>query len=126
MLLGLLAAGITMGIAAVFPPPLVFPLLAAFLGLMAGLYPGLAMSAPEVGRPGLKWTVAVLLLLLGLAGLWMSPLLLAAAWLLHGLWSLLHRVTHLGDGVPEELSGACFTYALVMAAFSTYMWGAGT
>jgi hypothetical protein len=123
--MGLLAAGITMGIAAVFPPPLVFPLLAAFLGLVVGLYPGLAMATPEEGRSGVKWTVAVLLLLLGLTGLWMSPLLLAAAWLLHGMWSLLHRVTHLGDGVPEEVSGACLSYALVMAAFATYMWGAG-
>ena len=124
--MGLLAAGITMGVAAVFPPNLVFSFLAAVLGLVVGLYPGLAMATPDVGRPGLEWTMAVLILLLGLVGLWISPLVLAVAWLLHGLWSLMHRVTGIGDQVPEGVPGTCFTFDLVMAVFTAFMGGAST
>lgn len=123
--MGLVAAGITMGVAAIFPPPLVFSFQAAVLGLVVGLYPGLAMATPVGGRPSLQWTMAVLILLLGLVGLWISPLLLAAAWLIHGLWSLMYRVTGMGEQVPEGFPRACFTFDLVMAAFATYMWGAG-
>ncbi len=44
MLKGLLAGGVTMGVAAVFPEALVFPFFAAVLGLVAGVGPGMAMA----------------------------------------------------------------------------------
>jgi len=122
---GLLAGGITMGIAAVFPEALVFPFFAAVLGLTAGVYPGIAMADPMKGRPALQWTAAGTFLGLGLVGLWISPLLLAVAWLLHGLWSLLHRFTGLGDGVPDGYPGFCVSFDLVMAGFVAFMWAAG-
>ena len=125
MLKGLLAAGITMGVAAVFPQALVFPIYAAVLGLVVGILPGLAMADKEAGRPGVQWVAAILLLGLGLLGLWISPLLLAGAWVLQGLWALLHRVTALGDGVPEGYPGFCAAYGFVTASFVAYMWAAG-
>ena len=122
MLKGLLAAGITMGLAAVFPEGLVFPFFAAFLGLFLGIFPGLAMADPMEGRPGLNWVVAVTILITGLAGLWGSALLLAGSWILLGLWAILHRGEGLGKGVPEGLPGFILSYSLVTAAFITYMW----
>ena len=125
MLKGLLAGGITVGVAAVFPEALVFPFFAVVLGLVAGVYPGIALAEPTKGRPALEWTAAVAFLGLGLVGLWISPLFLAGAWLLHGLWSLLHRFTGLGDGVPEGYPDFCFSYDLVIAGFVAYMWAVG-
>ena len=122
MLKGLLAAGITVGVAAVFPEPLIFPFFAAVLGLVVGAYPGIAMARPEEGHAVSQWVVAIAILALGLFGLWQSPLLLAAAWLFHALWSLMHQVTGLADRVTEGYPSFCISFDLVMAAFVAYMW----
>ena len=124
VLKGLLAGGVTLGAAAVFPQHLVLPLLAAVMGLIAGAYPGSAMAA-EGGRPALQWGAAVAFVGLGAMGLWLSPLYLAGAWLLHCCWGLLHHVTFLGDGVGEGLPPFSCTFGLVMAGFVTYLWLAG-
>lgn len=123
MLKGLLAGGITLGIAAVFPEHLAFPFFAAVLGLVVGVYPGLAMANPEVESSALQWVVAVGILGLGLLGLWYSALLLSVAWLLHALWSFLKGFTALGDGIPEGYPSFCVSFDLVIAAFVAYMWG---
>jgi hypothetical protein len=68
---------------------------------------------------------AVTFLGLGLVGLWVSPLLLAGAWLLHGIWSFFHHFTALGDGVPGGFSKFCLSYDLVMAGFAAYMGAVG-
>lgn len=125
MLKGLLAGGITLGVAAVFPEALVLAFFLAVLGLVVGVYPGIAMAEPVKGRPALEWTAAVAFLGLGLVGLWVSPLFLAGAWLLHGLWSLLHRFTGLGDGAPGGYPDFCLSFDLVMGGFVAYMWAVG-
>jgi hypothetical protein len=125
VLKGLLAGGITLGVAAMFPEPLVFTFLTVILGLILGVYPGMAMANPEVGRPVLHWGVAVLITAVALAGITTSPLFLAGSFLLHGVWSLLHKFTALGDGVPEGFPGFSATYDLVLAGFSLFVWSAG-
>lgn len=122
MLKGLLAAGITLGVAAVFPEHLAFPFFAGVLGLIVGVYPGIAMASPEVESSFSHWVVAVALLGLGLLGLWYSALLLSAAFLIHGLWSLLKGFTALGDGVPEGYPAFSLSFDLVVAAFVAYVW----
>jgi hypothetical protein len=122
VLKGLLAGGITMGVAAIFPEELAYPFFAAVLGLMAGVYPGIAMALPSGTAGGTQWTVALLTLCLALVGLWVSPLLLAAAWLLHGLWGMLHRFTAVGDDFPVGLPGFSLSFSLVTASFVAYMW----
>ena len=125
VLKGLLAGGITLGFAAVFPEGLLFPFLAVVLGLMAGVYPGMAMADPQGGRRALQWVLALLLVALGMGGVWMSPVLLAGAFLLHCFWGFLHKFTALGDGAPEGYPAFCLTFDLVMAGFVLYVWGAG-
>ncbi len=126
MLKGLLAAGITLGVAAIFPEALIFPFLATILGMTAGVYPGLAMASPQGGRPGVEWVTAVVVVMAGLVGLWVSPLVLAGAWALHALLDLAHRFTALGDGIPEEVPGSFLTFDLVVGGFVVYMWSVGT
>jgi hypothetical protein len=121
VLKGLLAGGITMGVAAVFPEALVLSFFAAVLALTSGVYPGLAMSDPISGRPALEWAAAITLLCLGLVGLWISPLVLAGAWLLHWAWSVAHQFTALGDGFPEGYPEFCLLFDLVMAGFVAYV-----
>ena len=125
MLKGLLAGGITLGIAAVFPEALVLSFFAAVLGLTSGGYPGLAMADPINGRPGLEWAVAITLLCLGLVGLWISPLVLAGAWILHWVWSAAHHFTSLGDGLPGGYPEFCLLFDLVIAGFVGYVGVAG-
>jgi hypothetical protein len=125
VLKGLLAGGITLGVAAVFPEPLVFTFLTVVLGLILGVYPGMALANPEEGRPALQWGFAILITAVALMGIATSPLLLAGAFLLHCVWSLLHKVTALGDGVPEGFPGFAATYDLVLAGFSLFVWSAG-
>ena len=125
VLKGLLAGGLTTGIAAIFPEPLVLPLFAAVLGLLAGVYPGIALADPVDRRGGLQWVVALGTLGMALVGLWATPLLLAAAWVLHGGWALAHRFNRMGEGVPEGLPGFSLSFSLVMASVVVYMWAAG-
>jgi hypothetical protein len=125
VLKGLLAGGISVGIAAVFPEALIFPFFLAVLGLLSGVYPGLAMAPEGPGRAGLEWTAAVVLLAFGMVGLWVSPLFLVGAWLLRGLWDFLHFTTVLGEGIPEGFPGGCILYDLVVCGFVAYMWSAG-
>jgi len=125
VLKGLLAGGITLGIAAVFPEPLLFPFLAVILGLVVGVFPGLAMANPQDGLAVVHWGVALGLMALGLAGLWVSPGLLAAAFLLHGAWSFLHKFTALGDEVPEGFPGFSISFDLVLFGFVAYAWLGG-
>jgi len=125
MLKGLLAGGLTLGLVAVFPQAMVFHFFTVVLGLMAGVEPGMAMWDPDRGRPTLQWVVALVVVGLGLVGLWINPLLLAGAWLLHWIWNLLHQITGLGDGVPEGFSRFSLTFDLVAAGFVIYMWSVG-
>ena len=125
VLKGLLAGGVTLGVAAVFPEALVLPFLVAVLGFSSGVYPGLAMANPEHGRPALEWVVALMALTLGLVGLFLSPLALIGAWIFHALWSLAHQVTGLGDGFPEGYPATTFAFGLVMAGFLLFLLSAG-
>jgi hypothetical protein len=125
VLKGLLAGGIAMGVAAVFPEALAFSFVVALLGLMVGLYPGVSMTESPERSAGVQWTVALLVLTVGLVGLWASPLLLAGAWVLHGLWGLLHRITALGNAFPQGLGTFSLAFSLVMASFVAYLWAAG-
>ena len=125
MLKGLLAGGITLGVAAVFPEPLVFTFLTVVLAVTLGVYPGMALANAEEGRPALQWGFAILITVVALTGIATSPLLLAVAFFLHCAWSLLHKFTALGDGVPEGFPGFSATYDLVLAGFSLFVWSAG-
>jgi hypothetical protein len=125
VLKGLLTGGITLGIAAVFPPPLVLSFFAVVMGLTVGVGPGLAMGNPEEGRPGVEWVAALFFVALGLLGLWFSPLVLATALALHGLWSLLRQFTALGDGQLESYGRFCVAFDLVLAGFVAYIWAVG-
>lgn len=122
MLKGLLAGGIVLGLSAVFPQELAFSFFAVLLGFVAGVGPGMFWAHPEKEPSAPEWMAALFLVSLALLGLWGSPLILAAAWVGHSLWSGLHTITALGDGLPEGYYRFCLTFDLVAAGFVTYMW----
>jgi len=126
LLKGLLTGGITLGIAAVFPHTIVLPFFAAVLGLILGVGPGMAMGNPELGSVGVEWAATFFFMGLGMIGLWASPLFLAAAWGLHGFWSLLRQLTALADGQPRAYARFCITFDLVLGGFVAYIWVVGS
>jgi len=125
VLKGLLAGGITLGIAAIFPESLLFPFLTVALGLVSGVYPGMAMANPQRGGSAGQWVLALAFLALGMVGLVSSPLLLAGAFLFHGAWSFLNKFTAVGDDVPEAFCGFSISFDVVLAGFIVYVWITG-
>jgi hypothetical protein len=126
VLKGLVTAGAVLGVAAIFPESLVFPFFGVVLGLFSGILPGMAMSMPDRARPLVEWVAVVVTLGLGMAGFWVSPIYLVAAWVLHGIWGGLHAVTALGDPFPRSYPGFCLSFDTVMAGFVVYLWLLGT
>ena len=122
ILKGLLAGGVTMAVAAIFPEALVLPYFTAILGVMVGVYSGLAMADPLRGDTGAHWFMALLVLGVGLLGLWLSPGYLAGAWVLHGIWAVVVGTRRSGEGVPEGLPGFSLAFSIVTACFVTFIW----
>jgi hypothetical protein len=50
----------------------------------------------------------------------MSAIILAAMYILHGVFDALHHAGVLGTHIPEFLSGLCITYDVIIAAY--IMW----
>lgn len=120
MLKGLLAGSITMGVAAVFPEGLVFPVYASVLGIVAGLGPGMAMASQN-SNAAPQWVETVVVMAVGLVGLWIDPFLLVLALVFQAFWCLFWPRTVHPDDVPEGLPAFMFSYALVSAAFVAYV-----
>lgn len=114
---GTLLAALTVGTALLLPEPAVVPFLALLLVFAAAVYVGFAELDPGGGRRRLQWAVALAFVAVALLGLQLSPWFLAAGWILHAGWDLLH---HRGT-VPTRTSawypGACLAYDLVVGGF---------
>jgi hypothetical protein len=123
VLKGLLAGGITMGVAAVFPEPVVFPFYSTMLGAGAGVGLGIAMGGPN-SSPTLHWLEAFVVIALGLIGLWIDAGFLVGAWIIHGIWCLCLPMTLSEDDIPEGYPAFAFGFSLVSASFVTYLWAA--
>lgn len=119
--LGALALLVTLIVAALLPPVPRITLLGLLLALTAGIYMGFAWL--DGRRPWLAIESLVGLALLGVAllGLVVHPLFIAAGFVAHVPWDLLHHKaiqTRIARWVPP----ACLLYDLGIALAILYWW----
>ncbi len=104
---------------ATLPQSWVWPIALVFLLLMLIPYP-IAAHAQGDGIAQ-EWTVALTLAALGITGLWVTPWLIIAAIVAHGLWDL---TKHLGFGSAFfgwYLTGCAIVDWTYAAALATYL-----
>lgn len=121
LLKGSLLALVTIGMSLMLPEELVYPFFALLLSLAAGVYVGFAVVDTSGTEYILQWVVALGFVGLGLIGIWISPYFLAAGWILHAIWDLLHHKHVLKTKTEEWYPPFCLSYDLVVAGFIIYL-----
>ncbi|MFZ2871185.1 DUF6010 family protein [Zavarzinia sp.] len=66
-------------------------LAAVMVAMIGAIYVGFAIQAGSVRQIAVESVVATLFMVAALAGLWLSPWVIPAAYVLHGLWDWLHH-----------------------------------
>jgi hypothetical protein len=115
ILVGLAGGGLTALIAwsPLIPDPLAFH--SVSLAMIAAIYLGFAFSDGRTSIVILEMTVGTVFIVLGLLGLWMAPMLIAAGLILHGVWDLLHRPRGVTTKLPAWYPPFCAAYDFVFA-----------
>lgn len=112
-----LLAAATIAAALFLPVERAYELLALLLALAAGVYAGFGLADSSAGEARLQWLVALAFTAIALLGLWVSPLLLAAGWLLHAAWDGLHHAGKLRTRAPGDYPGLCAVYDILVGGF---------
>ncbi len=107
---GLVLAGLTIALLYPFPDDLAFGILAVLLGAITGIYIGVALTVADRNLILVETVLAVLFLLLAVAGWKVSPLLLALGYFLHGLWDLAHHPRYIRSPGPAWYQPACLAF----------------
>lgn len=115
---GVVLAVLTGVVALLLDDAVAFAGLAVLLGLIAGAYLGFAAADGRIRAfatesVGIAVTVALALLALALE----APALLAAGYVGHGLWDLLHHPRALDTVVPSWYPPFCLAYDVVVAVY---------
>ncbi len=113
----ILLAAVTIAAALLVPREHVYDLLAILLAAAAGVYVGFGLADESANESRLQWAVAFFFAGLAFLGLWLSPLLLAAGWLLHAGWDWLHHVERMRTRAPGGYPVLCAVYDVVVGGF---------
>ena len=111
---GLVLALVTLGFASLLPAAMAFDFFTVLLAIIAAIYVGFAIAD---GRSTIKWaeiSTAVLFIIMALLGLWVSPWILIAGYLAHGLWDWLHHARHIQTEVQAWYPPFCAVYDIVV------------
>jgi hypothetical protein len=90
-----------------------------FMAATAAFYFGSALAGGSTNVLVLEIAISATLFALALAGQWSSLKFTAAAFLLHGLWDLLHVTKGLGANAGVIFPVVCVAYDWVIAG---YLW----
>lgn len=105
----------------VLPEAVSIQFAAVILGLVAGIYAGFALQDGRAHILAIEGLVALAFLAFALAGLIWSPWLIPAAYVLHGVWDILHhrRIT---TATPSWYPPMCAVYDGIFAAGLCALW----
>ncbi|HEU4683959.1 MAG TPA: DUF6010 family protein [Nitrospira sp.] len=120
-------AGLLLGVATIvvllgLSQPLARQWAALLLALIGGAYVGFAARD---GRPGanlIELTGALAFAAVGLLGLQFNPLWIAAGYLAHGFWDLLHHRHGSYADTPRWYIPFCVVYDWIVGAFLLVWW----
>jgi hypothetical protein len=103
------------------PLPASQQLAALVLGLVAGIYVGFAVVDGRLATFGIEAAVAAAFLAAAVAGLWVSPWLVPAAYAVHGLWDMAHH-RHVSTAMPRWYIPFCAVFDWTFAAGLAAIW----
>ena len=115
--LGFLLSVVTAAICWPLPDDLCFGILAIFLGAIAGVYIGIALAVADRNLIVVETVIGFLFLVLAAAGWFVSPLVLALGYFLHGFWDLVHHPRYLRSPGPAWYQPMCLAFDWGVASY---------
>jgi Family of unknown function (DUF6010) len=113
---GVIAAVVTALVTSRMPREKARDFYTTFMGATAFVYVGSALAG-QTGALTLETAIAIVLFNITLAGQWRSVRFTAVAFLLHGLWDLLHWLKGAGAQAGSSFPALCVAFDWVIAGF---------
>lgn len=120
-------AGLLLGVASVpvfiaLPETLAQQWGALLLGIIGGAYVGFAARDGRLSANIIELVGALAFAAVGLAGLQLSPLLIAAGYVAHGFWDIFHHRHGPYADTPHWYIPFCVVYDWIVGAFLLVWW----
>lgn len=120
---GLVLGAVTIPVFLVLPEPLAQQWAALLLAMIGGAYVGFAARDGRPGATHIELAGGLLFAGIGLAGLHFNPLLIAAGYVAHGFWDLVHHRHGPYAITPRWYIPFCVVYDWIIGAFLLIWWG---
>jgi len=121
----LLAAGLlipTLAAAVLLPKQTALELLALFLTFIGGIYGGFALLDKRTREFVIESLGLLVTFALAAAGLWVSPVYLAAGYFFHGVWDALHHPKGIQTVIPRGYAPFCLIFDMPVGVFILFWW----
>lgn len=110
---GLALATLTTAVALLLPPDWALELFASLLAVIGAIYVGFAIAQQK--HIVAQFAVALVFMLFGLFGVWLSGWWLIAGYILHGVWDWLHHRHDISIRLTDWYAPFCLVYDWGMA-----------
>jgi hypothetical protein len=112
----------TLALAVWLPRKTALELLALFLTFIGGIYGGFALLDKRKREFVLESVGLLITFAFAAAGLWVSPVYLAAGYIFHGAWDALHHPKGIQTVIPPGYAPFCMIFDLPVGAFILFWW----
>jgi chromate transport protein ChrA len=120
ILVGVILAAITIVIHTYLTEEKAHEFSSILLIIIGSIYFGFALVSNHKRAKIIEITVAVIFVIIGFVGLWISPWFIVVAMFLHGLWDILHHNKNLPLAkIPSWYIPFCASYDWIMAVYLT-------
>lgn len=109
-LVGLALAGVAALLVWYLPDKPANIILALLLATASGIYLKYAINRRDAGLVVVELIMMLLFIVLGIAGVLISPFYLALGYLLHGFWDMAHHPRYIRTSGPAWYQPACLTF----------------
>ncbi len=112
----------TLAAVVALPKPMGLELLSLLLTFIAGVYGGFALLDARKREFAIELFGVLVTLALAVAALWASPVDLAAGYLFHGLWDVLHHPKRIQTVIPAGYAPFCMIFDIPIGVFILFWW----